>query len=177
MSRFLASGVFDGPLLRGFKDIGKNIEINGASQVELVVRTCPPVQETWETPRSLGWEDPLEEGMATHSSIPAWRIPCTEEPGGLQSIVSQRFGHDWSDLARIEINCSKWNFKFYQLMQCEWEAKNWEKILRRQQDVGHVKERWLSLSWEDLVGLTMLLRDITSLKTTKIFSSFPLPLL
>ena len=44
--------------------------------------------------RSLGQEDPLEEVMATHSSIIAWRIPWTEEPGGLQSIVSQRVGHD-----------------------------------------------------------------------------------
>ena len=44
--------------------------------------------------QSLGQEDPLEEGMATHSSILAWRIPQTEEPGGLQSIGSQRVGHD-----------------------------------------------------------------------------------
>ena len=44
--------------------------------------------------RSLGQEDPLEKGMATHSSIIAWRIPWTEEPGGLQSIGSQRAGHD-----------------------------------------------------------------------------------
>ena len=43
---------------------------------------------------SLGGEDSLEEGMATHSSILTWRIPCTEEPGRLQSIVSQRVGHD-----------------------------------------------------------------------------------
>ena len=43
--------------------------------------------------RSLGWEDPLEEGTATHSSILAWRIPWTEEPGGLGSIGSQRVGH------------------------------------------------------------------------------------
>ena len=42
----------------------------------------------------LRWEDPLEEGMATHFSILAWRIPWTEEPGGLQSIGSQRVGHD-----------------------------------------------------------------------------------
>ena len=42
------------------------------------------VQETWV--QSLGWEDPLEEEMATHSSIPAWRIPWAEEPGGLQSM-------------------------------------------------------------------------------------------
>ena len=48
----------------------------------------------WETcVRSLGWEDPLEEQMATHSSILAWRIPWTEEPGRLQSIGSQRVGH------------------------------------------------------------------------------------
>ena len=44
--------------------------------------------------QSLGWEAPLEEGMTTHSSILAWRIPWTEEPGGLQSIGLQRVGHD-----------------------------------------------------------------------------------
>ena len=46
------------------------------------------------------WEDPLEEEMATYSSILAWRFPWTEEPCGLQSIGSQRVGHDWSDFAR-----------------------------------------------------------------------------
>ena len=51
-----------------------------------------PLQETWV--RSLGWEDPQEEGMATHSSIPAWRIPWTEEPGGLQSMGPQRVRHN-----------------------------------------------------------------------------------
>ena len=44
--------------------------------------------------QSLGQEDPLEKGMATHSSIPDWEIPWTEEPGGLQSIGSHRVGHD-----------------------------------------------------------------------------------
>ena len=44
--------------------------------------------------RSLGWEDPLEKGTATHSSILAWRIPWTEEPGGLQSMGLQKVGHD-----------------------------------------------------------------------------------
>ena len=49
----------------------------------------------WETQvRSVGWKDPLEKEMATHSSILAWRIPWTEEPGGLQSIGWQRVGHD-----------------------------------------------------------------------------------
>ena len=50
------------------------------------------MQETWV--QSLGQEDPLEKGIATYSSILAWRIPWTEEPGGLQSMVLQRFGHN-----------------------------------------------------------------------------------
>ena len=51
------------------------------------IKNQPAMQEMQETQiLSLGWEDPLEEEIATHSSIPAWRIPWTEEPGGLQSI-------------------------------------------------------------------------------------------
>ena len=65
-----------------------------------VVKNPPPRQElqvmwVW----SLGWEDPLEEGPATHWSILAWRIPWIEEPGRLQSIESQRVGHHWRDWA------------------------------------------------------------------------------
>ena len=56
------------------------------------VKNLSAMQETWV--QYLGWEDPLEEGMATHSSIPAWRIPWTEEPGRLQYMESQRVGHD-----------------------------------------------------------------------------------
>ena len=56
----------------------------------------PAMQEMQDTRvQSLGWEDPLEKGMATHSSILAWRILWTEEPGGLQSMGPQRVGHDW----------------------------------------------------------------------------------
>ena len=58
----------------------------------LVVKNPPAVQEMWV--RSLGQEDALEEEMAVHSSIFAWGIPWTEEPGGLQSVGSQRVGHD-----------------------------------------------------------------------------------
>ena len=56
------------------------------------VKNLPEGQETWV--RSLGWEDPLEEGVATHSSIPAWRILWTGETDGLRSIQSQRVGRD-----------------------------------------------------------------------------------
>ena len=52
----------------------------------------PEIQEMWV--QSLGWKDPLEEGMETHSSILAWSILWTEEPGGLLSVGSQRVGHD-----------------------------------------------------------------------------------
>ena len=57
-----------------------------------VVKNLPAMQETQV--QSLGQEDPLEKEMATHSRILAWRIPWTEEPGGLQSMGSQRVGHD-----------------------------------------------------------------------------------
>ena len=58
-----------------------------------MVKNLPAMQATQETQfRSLGWEDPLEEGMATHSSILAWRILRTKEPGGLQSMGSERVG-------------------------------------------------------------------------------------
>ena len=59
------------------------------------------MQETWV--QSLGWEDPLEEGMATHSSILAWRIPWTEEQGGLQSMGLQRFRQYWSHWEQYSI--------------------------------------------------------------------------
>ena len=57
-----------------------------------MVKNLPAMQETWV--RSLGQEDVLEKRMATHSSILAWRIPWTEEPGGLQSVGSQRVEHN-----------------------------------------------------------------------------------
>ena len=64
---------------------------------------------------SLGWEDPLEEGMATHSSTLAWRIQCTEEPVRLQSIGSQRVRHDWSNLACTYARAVR---------SCPWDSNN-----------------------------------------------------
>ena len=64
-----------------------------------VVKNPPAMQEPQGTQVwSLGQADPLEENMATHSSIPAWRIPCREEPAKLQSTGLWRVGHDWSNL-------------------------------------------------------------------------------
>ena len=67
------------------------IHIQWASLATLMVKNLPAMQENWV--QFLGWEDPLEEGVATHSSILSWRIPWTEGPGGLQSVGLQRIGH------------------------------------------------------------------------------------
>ena len=73
-----------------FRDLGPII---WASLVAQRLKFLPAVWETWV--RSLGWEDPLEKEMATHSSTVAWRIPWMEKPGGLQSTGLQRVEHDW----------------------------------------------------------------------------------
>ena len=68
------------------------INANYNSLVAQRLKCLPAMQETWV--QSLGREDPLEKEMAAHSSVLAWRIPWTEEPGGLQSMGSQRVRHD-----------------------------------------------------------------------------------
>ena len=74
------------------KEMRFDIYLINYTLMSKTVKNLPAMQETWV--QSLGWEDPLEKGMATHSSLLAWRIPWTEEPGGLQSTRSQRVGHD-----------------------------------------------------------------------------------
>ena len=68
------------------------VSFDVASLVAQRLKRLPAMQETWV--QSLGREDPLEKEMATHSSTLAWRIPWTEDLGGLQSTGSQRVGHD-----------------------------------------------------------------------------------
>ena len=79
----------------------KNIKYIGirASLVAWTVKCLPTMQETWV--QSLGWEDPLEKEVATHYSIQAWKIPRTKEPGGLQSMGSQRVGRNWATSLRF----------------------------------------------------------------------------
>ena len=74
------------------RDSEDSYRILGASLVAQMVKYLPAMRETWV--RSLDWEDPLEKGMAALSSILGWRVPWTEEPGGLQSMGSHRVGHD-----------------------------------------------------------------------------------
>ena len=72
-----------------------------------MVKRLPTMWETWV--RSLGWEDPLEKEMATHSSILAWKIPRTEEPGRLQSTGSQRVRHDWATSLSLSLKTDYWS--------------------------------------------------------------------
>ena len=72
--------------------LSTKVHIVKASLVDQMVKNLPAMWETWV--QSLGWEDPLKKEMATHSSILAWRIPWTKEPGRLQSKGSQRVRQD-----------------------------------------------------------------------------------
>ena len=78
-----------GPVLWMGCLLGLGQDSNLASLVAQMVKNVPAIQI-----RFLGWEDPLEKGMGTHSNILAWGIPWTEEPGGLQSMGSKRVRHD-----------------------------------------------------------------------------------
>ena len=72
-----------------------------------MVKNLPEMQETWA--QSLGQEDPPEEEMATNTSILAWTVPWTEKPGGLQSMGSQRVGHNWA-INNILIEKLPWRY-------------------------------------------------------------------
>ena len=68
------------------------------------VKNLPSMWKSWD--QSLGWEDSLEKGMATHSSVLAWRIPGTGEPGGLPSMGSHRVRHDWEISLSLFLSCT-----------------------------------------------------------------------
>ena len=87
-----------------------------SSSVAQRIKRLPAIRETWV--RSLGWEDPLEKEVATHSSILAWRIPWTEELDGLQSMGSHRVGHNWGT------NTSVGTRLFFMLLRIFWISRS-----------------------------------------------------
>ena len=124
----------------GYNPIGQNASIRlsdlmghmdlwGAS---LTAPTPPSVQETQL--RSLGWKDPQEKGMAIHPTILAWRIPWTEEPGGLQSMQSQKVGHNWAT------NTNTYGF------MAPWA------VYPRQMLVQALENHWGRTSWRIFLG-------------------------
>ena len=79
-----------------------------------MVKKLPEMRKTWV--QSLGWEDLLEKGMATHSIITAWRIPRTEEPGWLQSMELQKVRYDWVTFFFFYNNASKWKLSSWSII-------------------------------------------------------------
>ena len=113
----------------------------------LVAQMGKHLPTMWETQvRSLGWEDPLEKEMATHSSTLAWRIPCGEEPGRLQSTGSQRVGHDFT---------FTFTFRTWKQPRCsltdEWIKKMWYIYTMeyystiKRNDFESIVVRWMNL--------------------------------
>ena len=90
----------------GSQELANSMKHSSDFPIAQVVTNLPAMQETWLW--SLGQEDTLEKGMATHFSILAWRIPWTEEPGRLHSVGSQRVGHDWATNTTICFRHSDW---------------------------------------------------------------------
>ena len=120
-------------------------EMKWLDRVAQTVKRLSTMQETWV--RSLGREDLLEKEMAIHSSTIAWKIPRTEEPGRLQSMGSQRVGHDWATSLTHIWNLEKWN--------------RWTYVQGRNRDTGVEngfmdprRERGGGMNWE--VGLTYI---------------------
>ena len=95
--------------------------------VAQIVKCLPTMQETWV--QSLGWEDLLEKKMATDSSLHAWKIPRSEEPGGLQSMGSQRVGHDW-------VTSLSFTFTFKYFLHVWFQATN--------MNLGRCEPSWFS---------------------------------
>ena len=87
---------------------GNLSHISTSSLVAQAVKNLPAMQENWI--QSHGWEGPLEKGMATHSTILAWRIPWTKEPGRLQSMGLQRVRHDWATNTFISFSSTSLGF-------------------------------------------------------------------
>ena len=112
------------------------------SLVVQMVKRLPAMQET--RVQSLGWEDPLEKEMAAHSSILAWKIPWTEEPGRLSSMGSQRVGHDWATSLSLYFH---FTFTFHvSSISGFWPLH----LLPCSSFLTYKKLRWCRLSWVQL---------------------------
>ena len=149
------------------------ITLNWASLVAQMVKNLPVMQETqiW----SLGWEDPLEKEMATHSSILAWEIPWTEEPGGLQSMGLQRVRHQaQSDQAHMLQSLTLFMI-FYEEMGTSFDRINWgicgNDLGAKENNRFHLLALWTSekawkkldlpLAWISFLSLSIGHRNTT----------------
>ena len=136
----LKAGKLIFPMLFFFFKMVSAILVPLSSLVAQMVKNLPAMKET--RVRSLGREDPLEKGMAAHSSILAWRFPWTEEPGGLQSMESQRGRHSWATdrhtvPSPFHLNL-EWSCLYLPKTSCRDFGRNYIKLV----SIG-VKGYWL----------------------------------
>ena len=99
------------------------------------------MQEMWVW--SLGWKDPFEWELGTYSNIPAWRIPWIEEPGGLQSMGSQRLKHSWAFMHAHKshfIECQNWDYVLHHCVMYEHEIHFHWRVKKE----GKIKHFWIS---------------------------------
>ena len=141
--------------MRNVKELNKQSFFHsGASLVAHLVKKPPAMRETWVWP--LGWEDPREKGKATHASILAWRIPWTEEPGGLQSMGLQRVRHDWA----TKHSTSYASTKFYKEKRDgdgHSLAHIWEhRVTSKWANISSVFSHFLFLSCSSIVHFSLL---------------------
>ena len=152
------------------------------SLVAQTVKRLPTMRETWV--QSLGWEDLLEKEMATHSSILAWKIPWTEEPGRLQSMGSQRVGHNWATSLSL---LDSMEIKLAILKESNPEYSLERRMLKlKLQYFGHLMWRTDSLEKTLMLGKIEGRETLKALKWIRPkswesrhyfwFLSFPLPL-
>ena len=155
--------------------LGYPLQYSWASLVTQTIKNLPAMQEIWVW--SLGWEDPLEEGMAHRPSILFWRIPWTEEPGGLQSMRSQRVGHDWKTEhtnahisgVYMPVPISRW---WLELHVCIAEGADLfpdqgAKILKAKQHASHppAKKKKVFEGWFTLILRSCALPELTWLNS------------
>ena len=114
--------------------------LSRSSLVAQLIKNLTAMRETWV--QSHGFEDPPEKGKATYSSILGWRIPWTEEPGALQSVGSQRVGHEWATTTNI-MNISCYSF-------CSSMLDMGFLVAQMVKNLTAMRETWVrSLGWED----------------------------
>ena len=129
------------------------------SLVDQTVKNLPTMQET--RVQFLGREDPLGNGMATHSSILAWKSPWTEEPGGLQSVGLQRFGHDWATNTFMRY-WSEWQRgEGKTILRHNLPLPKWSEMKKNLKVIGkyQVQKKWVFFLWNSgmlLLTLTWL---------------------